>query len=90
MQIAIGADELILWLRKNEKAKNVTTKQLGLKILKLIENLGGKLTKHDERCSWNTDAISETIDEFNLPKTASQYILDSHKLDNLYCELSTW
>ncbi|WP_405225616.1 hypothetical protein [Dokdonia sp. Asnod1-B02] len=90
MEIKIGADELILWLRKNKKAENVTTKQLGLKILNSIEDLGGKLIEHDKPCSWNTKAISETIDEFNLPKTASQYILDSRKLDDLYCKLSSW
>lgn len=90
MKTPIGADELILWLRKNEKAQDVTTKHLGLKIRKLIENLGGELNYHDKPCNWNTMTNSKSIDEFYLPKTASQYTIESSKLGDLYIELSSW
>jgi len=42
MEITIGADELILWLRKNKKGEKETTKHLGLEILRLIENIGDR------------------------------------------------
>lgn len=90
MNINIGADELILWLRKNKKAEDKTTTLLGLEILKLIESVGGNLTKHDMPSYWATDANLKSIDEYKLPKTASQYLLDSSKLEVLYIALSNW
>lgn len=90
MKINIGADELILWLRKNKKAEDETTKNLGLKILKLIESFGGELINHDKPCYWNTETTSESINEFHLPKTASQYKIDSSKIGLIYIELSSW
>ena len=90
MKLNIGADELILWLRKNNNANNETTKHLGLKIRKLIEHLGGSLKVHDETCYWNTEEILESIDEKKLPMTPSQYIIESSKLNDLYIELSSW
>lgn len=90
MEITIGADELILWLRKNKKAEKETTKQLGLEILRLIESIGGRLTIHDEPCYWDTVSNLQSIDEYKLPKTASQYIVDSSKIGDLYITLSSW
>lgn len=90
MEIKIGADELILWLRKNKKAEDKTTTQLGLEILKLVESVGGKLTNHDVPSFWDTDANLKSIDEYKLPKTSSQYLLDSSKLEDLYIALFNW
>ena len=90
MEIKIGADEIILWLRKNKKAKEETTKYLGLKIRKLMESIGGRLIIHDEKCYWNTEKILKSIDEFELPMTSSQYTIDSNKLGDLYNELNNW
>lgn len=90
MEIKIGADELILWLRKNKKAKEETTKYLGLKIRKLIESLEGRLTIHDESCYWNTEKKLKSIDELELPMTASQYRIESNKIGDLYIELNNW
>lgn len=90
MKIPIGADELILWLRKNKKAENETTKHLGLKILKIIESFDGELIIHDKSCYWNTVSDSFSINENQLPKTASQYTIDSSKIGSLYTELSNW
>lgn len=90
MEIKIGADELILWLRKNNKAKEKTTKQLGLKILNLIENLDGQLKSHDQKCYWSTDKTLESIDKLELPMTASQYTIDSNRISELYIELNNW
>ncbi len=90
MQITIGADELILWLRKNHKADEETTKNLGKKILKLIESNQGILTQHDVSCFWDTIPNLESVEEYKLPKTASQYIVDSSKLGDIYIALSQW
>lgn len=90
MEIKVGADELILWLRKNKKAQKETTIHLGLKIRKLFEKNGGHLTKHDEPCYWNTEKILNSINEFELPMTASQYTIDSNKIGVLYNELNNW
>jgi hypothetical protein len=91
MKIKIGADELILWLRKNELAEKETNIQLGLKILNLIESLGGNLFVHDEQCYWHIEPpYPEFINEYKLPKTASQYYIDSNKIGDLYITLSSW
>lgn len=90
MNINIGADELILWLRKNKKAEDKTTIQLGLEILKLVESIGGRLTNHDVPSFWDIDANLKSIDEYKLPKTSSQYLIDSNKLEDLYIAISNW
>lgn len=90
MKITIGADELILWLRKNKKAEKKTTKQLGLEILRLIESIGGSLIIHDELCYWDTPFTLQFMEEYKLPKTASQYTVDSSKMGDLYIALSGW
>lgn len=90
MKITIGADELILWLRKNKRVENETTKQLGFKILELIQSLDGELTKHDEKCYWYIEGDLEFINEYKLPKTASQYIIDANRIGELYQILSSW
>ena len=90
MEINIGADELILWLRKNKKAQNETTKHLGKKVRELIESLDGRLTTYDDPCHWNTEKILESIDEYELPMTASQYSINSNRIGELYNELSCW
>lgn len=90
MEIKIGADELILWLRKNKKADRYTTIHLGSKISKLIKSSGGRLIVHDEKCFWDTEINSLFINEDKLPKTASQYIIDSSEMRNLYIVLSGW
>ena len=87
MKIKIGADELILWLRKNKIAENKTTFELGLKIRKLIEKFGGELTEYDIPCYWTIEPISEVFNEFQLPKSASQYFIDNQKLGDLYIAL---
>ena len=86
MNIKIGADELILWLRKNNKARNKKTIDLGKEILKLIESLDGRIidAERDTECFWDTRIDSKNIGEFLLPKTAAQYEIDTERLNNLY------
>jgi hypothetical protein len=88
-QINIGADELILWLRKNNKAVGKSTQELGAKILVLIESLGGiKLSELE--CRWERTIGAAGIDKLDLPKTATQYSINSTEIGKLYEELSSW
>ncbi|MEC5165966.1 hypothetical protein RCH18_001700 [Flavobacterium sp. PL11] len=87
--INIGADELILWLRKNNKAVGKNTPDLGAKILVLIESLGG--TKLSEiQCRWERSAYADGVDKLDLPKTATQYSIKSNQIGLLYETLNNW
>jgi len=89
--IRIGADELILWLRKNGRAENVRTIDLGGKIRKTIEeNLDGHIVEREQECFWANGDNDKNIGEFALPKTAAQYHIDENRLPELYRELSLW
>jgi hypothetical protein len=92
MKMKIGADELILWLRKNNYANNKTTIRLGLDILNLIKGLGGEIIEieRDTPCYWDCNENSKNIGELKLPQTASQYFIDSKKLGELYDAMSKW
>lgn len=88
-QINIGADELILWLRKNNRAVGKTTQDLGAKILILIESLGGRKLS-ELQCRWECTIGAEGIDKLDLPKTATQYRIKITEIGMLYEELSNW
>lgn len=89
IQINIGADELILWLRKNNKAVGKTTQDLGAKILVLVESLGGEKLS-ELQCRWECTIDAEGIDKLDLPKTATQYKIKTTEIGKLYEELSKW
>ena len=93
-KIKIGADELILWLRKNEKAMDIHNDVLGEKIRKLIEEDKEKkiygIKMKQEPCLWAREDGDENIGPYNLPKTATQYWIDTDKLPQLYEELNQW
>lgn len=89
IEIKIGADELILWLRKNDKAVDKTTQILGEKIRILIESLGGvKLS--ELKCHWECSISSESIDKLDLPKTSTQYLIKTDIIGKIYEKLSKW
>ncbi|MBE9488113.1 MAG: hypothetical protein IMY73_02915 [Bacteroidetes bacterium] len=90
MKIKIGADELILWLRKNNIAKETPNDEingLGIKIFKIIENLNGAKIESSQPCVWSTKDNSIT-EKYNLPKTSAQYEIETNKLPELYEKLS--
>ena len=92
-EINIGADELILWLRKNGKATNIPNDEihgLGIKICHTIEDLGGHIVTKDQDCYWANENGNKNIGQFNLPKTAAQYALSIDKLPDLFDELKHW
>lgn len=93
-KIIIGADELILWLRKNHKAKEIPNDEvqgLGRKIYELIvKELGGIKVVENNPSYWANLMEDKNIEKFNLPKTSAQYEIDSSKIGDLYETLSNW
>jgi hypothetical protein len=90
MEINIGADELILWLRKNERAVDIDNATLGRRIIKLIQDSGGKLEKEDHPSIWADDLNPVAADRLAIPMTSAQYKVDSKKLPEIYEEISDW
>ncbi|MFA5556442.1 MAG: hypothetical protein WCY06_06950 [Flavobacteriaceae bacterium] len=92
LKIKIGADELILWLRKNEKAIDIPNDEvqgLGRKIHDIIvKNLQGKKIEENVPSYWAHLMDSDNIGKFNLPKNSAQYEIEVNKLDKLYTELN--
>lgn len=94
MDIKIGADEIILWLRKNGKAKEIPnsgTGGLGQKIYELICNIyNGKKVKHNYPSYWPIILKDDHIGEYELPQTSAQYIIDINNLPKLFSDLNKW
>ena len=93
-KIKIGADELILWLRKNEKAKNIPNDEihgLGVRIHKLIVNeLEGVKVIDNHPSYWASLIDDKNVQKFDLPKTSAQYEIDTEKIGSLYETLFSW
>ena len=93
-KIKIGADELILWLRKNDKAVNIPNDKihgLGLKIHDLIvKEFGGIKIVEDYPSYWGNLINDKNVEKFNLPKTSAQYEIETQKIGQLYEKLSNW
>lgn len=93
MEIKIGADELILWLRKNGKAQGIPNDEvqgLGFRICRLIESLGGKKVKENSPSYWADMSGDKNIEKYNLPKTSAQYLIGVDYLPEIYKELNRW
>ena len=90
----IGADELILWLRKNDKAIGVPNDGFGglgqkIKIL-LCDTLGGAKIQENVAVYWDPGEGSKNIGDCNLPKTAELYEIDISRLPDIYRDLENW
>ena len=94
IKIKIGAEELILWLRKNRKAANIPndgTHGLGIKIHELIvKELGGEKIAANYASYWANLKIDKNVEKFNLPKTSAQYEIETNQMGKLYDCLSSW
>jgi hypothetical protein len=86
----IGADELILWLRKNKKAVGEENLQLGRKIIGLVKNLGGEPIIDNHPSLWANDMSDVAMASLGLPQTSEQYRIDSNSLPKLYETLAQW
>ncbi|WP_055431109.1 hypothetical protein [Candidatus Symbiothrix dinenymphae] len=93
-KIKIGADELILWLRKNEKAKdipNAGSGGLGQKIFDLlVTTIGGKKIIDDNPAYWANLKDDKIISQYNLPQKSAQYEVESSELGRIYNTLILW
>ncbi len=90
MKIPIGADEIILWLRKNNRKSNIQTITLGRNIHDLIvKELEGNIETRDQQCTWDT-GNEDIVNASFLPATSAQYLLDVNKIKQLYEVLMTW
>jgi len=89
----IGADELILWLRKNEKALKIPNdgfNGLGQIIYDIIVNeLSGKKVEDNYSSFWANAEGDKNIDKYLLPKSSAQYEIDIEKLPELYRKIKT-
>lgn len=93
-KIKIGADELILWLRKNDKAIDIPNDEisgLGRKLYDyIVENLNGRKVEENKPSFWANTTEDKNIDKFCLPKKSAQYEIDSSQLETLFIELNNW
>ena len=90
MKIKIGADEIILWLRKNNLATDIPNEGfggLGRIIFDIIIELGGTKIIDSQESFWDIRNDSKNISENLLPKTSAQYEIDISILPNLYEEI---
>lgn len=89
--IRIGADEIILWLRKNNLALNIPNDGvvgLGRRIHDLIVGLGGRKIEESAASYW--DETDSHVQQYGLPKTSAQYEVSVDLLPALYRELLNW
>jgi len=85
MEMMIGADELILWLRKNGKAGDIDNATLGRRIIKLIRSLGGEAEPEEDHPSiWASDLSPAAADRLGIPMTSQQYRIDTKILPEIF------
>ena len=92
-RIRIGADELILWLRKNSKAVNSPNdgaQGLGRRLYELIISMGGVKVSDNEDAYWSSKLGDKNISQYGLPKSSAQYEIDTNQLPALFNELIQW
>ena len=87
--IRIGADELILWLRKNERARGIRNDDLGKRLREIIERNHGRLDREDVPVHWDCREDSRNIapSGLGLPQTAAQYTISTDSIGRVYEEL---
>jgi hypothetical protein len=90
MEMKIGADELMLWLRKNKKAGGIDNAVLGRKIAGLILGLGGELAEENCPSFWSDNISEAAMSHLGIPITSGQYKIDTKKLPEIYEEISSW
>jgi tRNA A22 N-methylase len=90
MKIKIGADEIILWLRKNNLVLGISNDGfggLGRIIYDIIIGLGGNKILDNQESFWDIGNDSKNISEILLPKTSAQYEIETDVLPKLYEKL---
>ena len=83
MNIVMGNDEFILYIRKQHRGCRTPNDALGKRIWEWIrEQDGQKEGEEDKLCYWGDTGTF--ISEYELPKTAAQFSFDSSNLPRLY------
>lgn len=90
METIIGADEIILHLRKNGQALTVSNRVLGGRILKLVLGLGGRKSIDKHKSLWDISTTARNINGFCLPQTSEQYIIPYDQIPSVYRQIDTW
>ncbi len=84
-EIIIGSDEIILWLRKNRKAGNISNEIIGKKIRKILkENFEINPIRKNSKSFWSTKNSEKSIDRLKLPKTSAQYSIEIEHIEKIY------
>jgi len=90
--IRIGADEIILWLRKNHRTENIPNdgiNGLGRRVYDIVVGrLGGRKVDESMRSYW--DETDSHVQQTGLPKTSAQYEINVNQLPALYLEIMNW
>ena len=88
--VRIGSDEIILWLRKNNKKMEVSNPLLFKDVHELlVKRLGGIMIQENEECIWPLND-EKKINDLYLPKTAPQYLIKAEKTAEMFIELNSW
>ena len=88
MKIIIGSDEMILWLRKNQRAINISNDVIGKRIRNILKDFGSNPIEYDKQTHWANETGDKNISHTNLPKTSAQYEIDIADIENIYQVLS--
>lgn len=89
MNIQMGNDEFILYIRKNGRGVGKSTAELGRKIWEWFEvnAPNARIEAPEQPCHWGD--TGSFISSDNLPKTATQFSFDRSVLPRLYNYLDT-
>ncbi len=82
MNLVMGNDEFILYIRKQHPNCRMPNDALGKRAWEWIREQGGQKEGEDEPCYWGDTGTF--VSEDKLPKTATQFSFDSSILPRLY------
>jgi hypothetical protein len=84
MNIQMGNDEFILYIRKNGRGSGKSTAELGQRIWEWLQanDPGAIVTARNQPCRWGDAGGFISMDD--LPKTAAQFSFDRALLPRLY------
>ena len=89
MNIQMGNDEFILYIRKNGRGSGKSTAELGKGIWEWLQDNapGATIVAKSQPCRWGD--TGSFVSSNDLPKTATQFSFDRSVLPRLYDYLDT-
>jgi hypothetical protein len=84
LNITMGNDEFILYIRKNYPTCNLKNKYLGRKIWAWIQknDPNAVLLEEDKTCLWQT--LNINVSQEKLPKTAAEFVFNRKLLPMIF------